>query len=80
MKHHKQTERIELGELHGVAEYYPTRARGDRLVFGWTLRMNVPGTDYRIEGFGTTQEEAHHMFLETAKQWLKDTNSKPVIT
>jgi hypothetical protein len=74
------TERIQLGALRGVAEYLPTRVKGSRVITGWTLRLDVPGTDYRIEGFAATQEGAREMFIETVKEWLKDTNRKPVIT
>ena len=76
----KATEHIAIGSLRGTAEYIPTRVKGSRVITGWTLRLDVPGTDYRIEGNGTTQEEARAYFLETAKQWLRDTNRKPVIT
>lgn len=70
---------MQVGALSGVAEYLPTRVKGSRVISGWSLRLNVPGTDYRIEGNGTTQEEALHFFLETAKQWLRDTNTRPVV-
>ena len=76
----KTTERIQIGALRGVADYYPTRRKGSRVLTGWTLRLDVPGTDYRIEGNGETQAEALAMFTETAKQWLRDTNQRPVIT
>jgi hypothetical protein len=76
----KSTVRFEVGALRGVAEFLPTRVKGERVITGWTLRFDVPGTDYRIEGNGTTQDEALNYFLEVAKQWLKDTNRKPVIT
>lgn len=76
----KRWERIHVGALRGAAEYLPTRVKGSRVISGWTLRLEVPGTDLRIEGFGSTQDEARTLFLETAKQWLKDTNARPVIT
>ena len=80
MKPPKNTERFHVGKLSGVAVYTPTRVTGSRINTGWTLRYDVPGTDYRIEGNGSTQDEARYFFTETARQWLKDTNSKPVIT
>lgn len=73
----KQTERVELAHVAGVAEYIPSHAPGSKLLTGWMLRLEIG--DFAIEGWGPTQDEAHHMFKEVLGQWLKDTNRRPVI-
>ncbi len=68
----KSHERIDAGPIRGLAEYVPTRPQP-----GWMLRLEIG--EHAIEGWGLTQDEAKFMLLETCKQWLKDTNQRPVI-
>ena len=65
----KSHEPIAIGPIRGLAEYVPGHA-GTKAI--WLLRLTVG--EHAIEGWGATQDEAKFMFLETGKQWLKDTN------
>ena len=65
MSHLRSHEPIAIGPIRGLAEYVPS-------LMGWTLHLEIG--EHAIEGWGATQEEAKFMFLETCKQWLKDTN------
>jgi hypothetical protein len=69
----KAAEPISIGPISGLAQYVAIAAPG----FGWMLRLEAG--DVAIEGWGVTQDEAHFMFEETCKQWLKDTNTRPQI-
>ena len=64
---------IELGPIRGLAEYIalaPPKV-------GWVLRLEIG--EHAIEGWGLTQDEAKFMFLETCKQWLKNTSRRIAI-
>jgi len=65
----KAAELVQVGPIRGLAQYVAIAHPG----VGWMLRLEVDD-DHVIEGWGVTQEEARFMFLETCKQWLKNTN------
>lgn len=69
----KSAEPIRIGPVVGLAQYVPIAAPR----CGWMLRLEIG--DVAIEGWGVTQDEARFMFEETCKQWLKNTNTRPVI-
>lgn len=73
----KARELIAVGPVNGWAEYIPMTAKGSKLTIGWMLRLEID--DHAIEGWGNTQDEARFMLEETARQWLKNTNLRPVI-
>lgn len=73
----KARELIAIGPVNGWAEYTPMTRKGSKLTVGWMLRLEID--DHAIEGWGATQDEAKFMLEETARQWLKDTNQRPVI-